>query len=428
MRKGFFSVSDLKTRAPRLMSLPGCGACGLHKTCISPKMKPMGQGEKKILYISDAPGAAEDKKGVQLAGQAGRLVRQVLKKDNINFDRDCLRINAINCRPPNDDYDAVQIEYCRPSVLKVIKEFQPKLIITVGSAAFRSIVGHRYPGKVGKLMKWRGHAIPDRDYGCWIVPTYHPNHVIKMDHNAAVQLLFDNDHRMAIEALNHPLPSYHHREKDFVEILWTDREAIRYMSHIMREPTMIAFDYETTGLKPHARGHQIVSCAISTGPEHAVAFMVTPRIMPTMAKMLKDPRIKKVAANMKFEDSWSRVHLDTKVYGWVWDTMVCQHVLDNRSASTSLKFQAYVRYGIIDYDSHISPYLASKETNNANAFNQIHKIDHTDLLVYNGIDSMLEYRLACDQMKAMGIIDPLHYAMTGARPKNDSNEWQSRSI
>jgi hypothetical protein len=136
-------------------------------------------------------------------------------------------------------------------------------------------------------------------------------------------------------------------------------------------------------------------------------------VVSLLKKVLTHERIWKIAANMKFEEIWSREILKIRVANWLWDSMLAAHNLDNRQEITGLKFQAYVNYGIIDYDSHIKPFLQSKEENNGNAFNRIHEVDLFDLLTYCGIDSMLEYRLAFDQMKLMGILDPAYYVKKG---------------
>lgn len=91
---------------------------------------------------------------------------------------------------------------------------------------------------------------------------------------------------------------------------------------------------------------------------------------------------------MKFEERWTVAKLGCKVRGWHWDTMLAAHILDNRSGITSLKFQAFVHLGISDYDSHISPFLYSKHPNETNRIDQV---DDKSLLLYNGLDSLLEY-------------------------------------
>ncbi len=135
-----------------------------------------------------------------------------------------------------------------------------------------------------------------------------------------------------------------------------------------------------------------------------------------LRKILKDPQIKKIASNLKFEESWDRFKLMIKCIGWIFDTMLAAHVLDNRRGITSLKFQAYIRYGLADYDSHLTSFIESDEEEGANTFNTIHKADLDDVLSYCGVDSMLEFRLAMDQMKEMGITDPEEYARTGRAP------------
>ncbi len=68
--------------------------------------------------------------------------------------------------------------------------------------------------------------------------------------------------------------------------------------------------------------------------------------------------------------------------------MLAAHCIDNRSEICSVKFQAFVLLGLADYDSHIAPYLKSKT---ANGVNRIRDLEEEDLLMYNGLDSLVEY-------------------------------------
>ena len=49
------------------------------------------------------------------------------------------------------------------------------------------------------------------------------------------------------------------------------------------------------------------------------------------------------------------------------------------------------------------------EDDNGNSKNRIYEADRDELLIYNGVDTILEFRLAFKQMKQMGIIDPYYY-------------------
>ena len=82
---------------------------------------------------------------------------------------------------------------------------------------------------------------------------------------------------------------------------------------------MIAFDYETTGIKPHAKGHRIVCVSVADNENHVYVFMMpkTKRERQPFIDLLKNKRINKIAHNIKFEDTWSIVRLqNTKVARW----------------------------------------------------------------------------------------------------------------
>lgn len=415
---GFFTIEEYQKKSSKVMSVPGCGICKLHKECRTPKMGPAGEGKKKILIVSEAPGEKEDIRGEQLIGKSGQRLRKILKKLDIDLDRDCRKINAVNCRPPDSRTPKnLEIDCCRPNILKEIKNFEPKLIIPLGSVSIQSLIGHRWHKGLGGIHKWRGWTIPDRELKCWVCPTFHPIYVEKESgKNPVCELIFEKDLKKAIDCWSIPFPSYEDESKQ-VEIITETMEVNRYLIDLLdNPPAMIAFDYEATGLKPHHHQHRIVTCAISTGPNQATAFSLMNRSKPILREILSNKHIKKIAANMKFEDSWTRAKLQTQVKGWLWDTMLAAHCIDNRPSITSLKFQAYVNYGLMDYDSHLEYYLKSN-SDNGNSFNRIYEADRTELLIYNGIDSMLEYRLAIKQMLHFGILDPEHFARNGHRRK-----------
>jgi hypothetical protein len=246
-----------------------------------------------------------------------------------------------------------------------------------------------------------------------------------MDHLPTAELIFEEDLKNAIGLLNRPLRRYSD-EKKSVTVLTDSPEIRMFLKSVYKNPPLLfAFDYETTGLKPHANGHHIVSCAISWGEKTFAFMMDDDRHISLLSKILKDKRSGKIAANMKFEEIWSRFRLNgTKVENWVWDTMVCGHVLDHRPGITSLKFQSYVRYGLADYDSHIEPFLKAPDSN---SFNRIYELDKKDLLVYNGIDGLMEYRVAMDQMREMGILDQLSAFSNGfSFPRKTERDFEDK--
>ena len=122
---------------------------------------------------------------------------------------------------------------------------------------------------------------------------------------------------------------------------------------------------------------------------------------------LNDKSIGKIAHNMKFEDTWANVYWGTKVNGWQWDTMLATHLLDNRKYICSLKFQVYVNFGVVDYDSEISGYLESG-SKNANSVNKVSELITTEegyrkLMSYCGMDVIFTYRLAMAQQRRIKV-------------------------
>ncbi len=110
--------------------------------------------------------------------------------------------------------------------------------------------------------------------------------------------------------------------------------------------------------------------------------------------------VKKIGYNLKYEHRWLKAKLGIEVQGWVWDGMIAAHLIDTRSGITSLKFQSLVLLGMADYDTDVKPYLKS---DGANVKNKIREVELQTLLLYNGLDALLEYKVAKIQMNQLGI-------------------------
>jgi uracil-DNA glycosylase family 4 len=363
-------------------------------------MQPHGEGKKRILIIAEAPGEDEDIYGKQLIGKAGKYLERHLNANGIQLHIDCRKINAVNCRPPdNKTPTSKQISYCRPMVWREIQEYKPKVIFLLGGSAVESFLGHRWKKDLDGINKWRGWAIPDRDVTAWVFPIFHPSYAMRGTTPHSHVNLFRKDLRMACSYTEKSLPPCND-EIEGIHILTDTNKIIHILEEVNRiNPKLMAFDYETTGLKPHKEGHEIVCCSLSHSMDEAYSFPITNKIIPYLKKVLENRKIGKIASNLGFETIWSNVILNIDPKNWIWDTALAAHIQDNRPRIASLKFQSYVRYGIVDYDSKISPFLISEYSND---FNRVKEVPLEDLLVYCGMDSLLEYRLARDQMKEMG--------------------------
>lgn len=413
--RGFFTPTEVKsTTRPEGRRL-SCASCGLYKDVQSPRMSAFGNFGKGILNVGEGPGEQEDLKGRQWQGKVGQALEQMYNKFEIDLFEDCLNINAVNCRPTDKEGNNrkptnEEIACCRSRVLREIEHNRPKVVMLFGDAAVNSVIGHRWKKGLGSISKWRGWTIPDRDLGCWVCPTYHPSYMERGDRE--VETIWKQDVKRALAMVDVPFPKFPDETKQI--IIPNERD----LPSIFREleagafppdPYIMSLDIETTGKKPHTDGHRIISWSFCNNPGRAYSFRHPKdiKVRHALTTLLKS-RIGKVAQNMKFEHNWIYHFMGFDVQNWVWDTMLAAHALDNREGITSLKFQAYVNFGVVDYDSEVNSYLQGVDGKDANSKNKIEKLisakhGEEQLLTYGGLDALFEYKLAVKQMKQLNV-------------------------
>ena len=403
---GFFASSTKAPTRPTNDLVPACGACGLHKKCSSPKMPVTGDGGRGILVVAEAPGKNEDEQGVQLVGKAGQHFRKVLSKLGYDLDDDCWKTNALICRPmtasgTNRKPSNQEVEYCRPNLLQTIKELKPRVVVPMGGPAIESVVGYCWgKSNVGSVGRWVGFQVPAQRVNAWVCPTYHPSFVARED-DEVVNLWFERHLESAFDIVGRPWETVPTWEQD-VRVVMNDEKAAGVLRKMMTKPDgAVAFDYETTTLKPDTPWSEVVCCAVSWGltePKMTMSFPWRGEARRAMGELLRSP-IPKIAANMKFEDRWTRKEFGHRPRNVVHDTMLMAHVMDNRPGICGLKFQSFVHLGQPEYDSHVSPYL---EAPNARMKNKVKLVDKGQLFKYNGLDALLAFRLAVRQLQQMG--------------------------
>jgi DNA polymerase len=342
----------------------------------------------KILVIAEAPGEQEDKQNTQLIGSAGQLLREALIKFGVDLDRDCRKTNAVRCRPPdNRKPTGKEMAACRSHIDEEIKANPPKLILLLGQTALESFLLGQWDKTVGTIGRWRGWSIPNQKFNCWVCPVFHPSYILRED-DQAVENTFVTDLENALQTVRIPLPIL---IPDIIQI--DSLTAIQTL--LQGGERTIAIDYETTGLRPYYKGHKIVSCGICTG-DQAWAFPMTREVAPLWKQVLQSKKIKKIGHNIKFETSWARHCLGVETEGWLWDTMIAAHLIDNRRDITSLKFQAFVNFGSLDYSVEVSHLL--KSDGGKEGFNALKsEPPSAKLLHYNALDAYFAYWLAKKQ-------------------------------
>ena len=400
-----FSPTSLPVlNSPMGIGGPKCGACGLYKTCQSPKMPTAGNGKKKILILAEAPGKDEDEQNRQLVGRSGQELERRLRAVGINMREDCWLENAVICRPPGNKIEnEMTVEYCRPNVINRVRAINPEAILVLGGVAIQSLIGWLWDTNWGTVARWAGYQIPSQQLNAWVCPTYHPSHILReRERRDTVTELQWLSHLSAFSKLKgrpwKTVPDY----AGDVEPIFSVREAGLRLKDVTAGT--VAFDYETNCLKPDHEKARIFSCSVCVNGKWTIAFPWAGAAVEQMRRILGSPRVKKIAQNAKFEDRWTRAILRQEVRGWLWDTMLVSHAMENATKMrliSSIKFQAFAHLGFPRWDKVVSPFLG-EGSKGGNTLNRIKQIGIRDLLVYNGIDSLVEYKIAMKQMKEMG--------------------------
>lgn len=149
-----------------------CPACNL---CQTRTQTVFGVGDRNAdwMFIGEAPGAEEDRKGEPFVGQAGKLLDNMLASIRLRRGHNVYIANVLKCRPPdNRDPHGEEVTQCNPYLLRQVELIQPKLIVALGKFAAQSLLNSdsAIAAMRGKLHEYNG--VP-------VVVTYHPAYLLR---------------------------------------------------------------------------------------------------------------------------------------------------------------------------------------------------------------------------------------------------------
>jgi DNA polymerase len=144
----------------------GCTRCRLHE---SRTQVVFGQGDPhaELMFVGEAPGFHEDRQGLPFVGPSGLLLNRLLA--GIGLRREDVYIcNVVMSRPPrNRDPQPDEIAACRPWLDAQIRLVDPKVVVTLGNFAARTLL----ETSTG-ISRLRGRTHPFQ--GRVLLPTFHP--------------------------------------------------------------------------------------------------------------------------------------------------------------------------------------------------------------------------------------------------------------
>lgn len=389
-KKGFYNKGDKE---------PTCLECGLSDKCKNSPFSTMGNGQKKILIITEYPTKKEDDLNEPLNGKAYEYLRDALNLVGVDMLEDCWITYAIRCKPTWSGgklkVPPMAYKVCRKKLLDEVEELKPRSIITLGSESLKMLIGHRTTGRANftPFDKWLNQRIPDQELNAYIYPLNSPKMVLS-DYEHPVM---EREFILGLEEACREKPFIKAEYGDNVFTIFDESKAIETLKMLKTKETL-AFDYETTGLKPQRDGHKILAVSFSDGM-FSWAFPIFDSIEfhRALRMVINNPRVKKIIHNLKYEILWSRQLLNYDVANVYFDTMIAAHVLDMRKSIYNLKFQTYVNFGILGYDDEVDTLMkATREGDDpkdGNRFNRLEEADPEELCFYCGLDSLFTYKL-----------------------------------
>lgn len=412
--KGFFDLPKpiAKPRTTRPKAALGCEACGLYKHVKSPRMPYTGYGKLKTLIMGEAPGGTEDEQGKQFVGQAGDILRDILKGYGYFLDRDFWKTNALACRPTdkrgnNRTPTKRELQCCEPMWRKAIEELKPEFIILMGGSAVEAFYMYRsHPITTDLSMgRWNRTCVPDIQTGAWVISIPHPSMI---NYNPDYLEKYRLDVGWALEKID----SYQYKPpvvedwSGYVKALTKYEDVINFLEGILEDgETLISLDYETSGTRPYKPGHHVWSIGVTvfddTYSTRAFPFSYPghwtdeqfANILALWCRILLDENIGKIGQNIQMEEAWGRRVIGVPTNNWVWDTMVGKHILNEHRKVTSLDFQVFTTWGY-EYGADIAPF---KNSVKGTEFNRMHEVPLEKLLIYNGQDALFTALLYNDQ-------------------------------
>jgi len=135
-----------------------------------------GSDNAKIMMIGEAPGRDEDLQGKPFVGRAGQLLDRMLAA--IGLDEAQVYItNTIYWRPPGNRTPTPQeVEACRPFLERQIELLAPDVLILLGGAAAKHILGVS-EGIMRLRGKWMIYNAATGDIPA--LPTLHPAYLLR---------------------------------------------------------------------------------------------------------------------------------------------------------------------------------------------------------------------------------------------------------
>jgi len=233
--------------------------------------------------------------------------------------------------PNNRAPTPVECKACIPYLIAELKYIKPKVIVTLGLTATKSLLKNddlRMTEMHGKAIN--GKAI--LGFNCTIVPTWHPSPVTFL-HNAdrKSQMIMDIRFANGLVTGNNLTSN---KEKDWNSLFVTDYKTWKMFLPVLQQSDHWTIDIETTGLDGRASDAAITNIGIAPTSNFGLS-VILPELSPQDKKLflhdfklaMEDPNIKKSGHGFKFDMKYMKEIFGFWVKGFYHDTAIGHSII-----------------------------------------------------------------------------------------------------
>ena len=329
-----------------------CQRCGLYLTCKTPKIQPVGKGGLGIVILVDAPTPQKNGEDKLIGDEEYSFIRGALSQKGISITEDCTIMSVVQCAlKPGSKIAAKHKSNCWPRTSQILRDLKPSLVFAMGGVAINTLSSHYGAGL--DPTSTHGRTIPNYDPGCWIACGNTVDYYTRFGGKNSFLLgsVIDAGVKKLTNGFECPDIRLDETQYTLVETMDGVR---KIMSEITNASYEVAFDIETTGLSPYM-GHDILTFAVAISDTDGFCIGLHHKdtkwtdsnkqeIERLLVKFLLS-KTPKIIQNFMFENIWANAKFGITIKNCVCDTMIREHILDNRQHVTGQKFQCFVRYG-----------------------------------------------------------------------------------
>jgi len=357
--------------------LTNCEECPLQEK--GKFVPPDYNGNEKvdIVYVGEAPGVTEARKGKPFTGMSGKLLDATLKEHGLKRS-DAVLTNTVLCRPPgNDTPNALAVACCKPALDDLLENVEPKYVVAMGNTS-----ASLFLERTTKITQDRVGPAKDVGKPYKVIPTVHPAACLR---NPNLFPLFNAD----IGKLN---PK--------AQIVWEPPQykayndqasSIRAIEELLsrtRQETVV-LDLEVGEEKDNTFGHPNTLLCAGIAYEAGKAIVIGERplsnrgVRDKLSILLGEKKV--VCHNGKY-DLGTLYRMGFKAFNLAKDTMLMAYTLDEVPGTKGLKYLGQEKLGCPDWDSEIKTYTTG-------AKGSWHNIPKDILYRYNAYDVAVTWDL-----------------------------------